>query len=64
MVTLSTECIYAASKSFENVQIPWSHRYHIKDFEILYMRTTYLSQILTMATTAYFTKNETDFYGR
>ena len=42
MVTLSRERFYVASKSFENVQIPWSHRYYIKDFEISYIRTTYL----------------------
>lgn len=42
MVTLSTGCIYAASKSFGTIQIPWSHRHYIKDFEILYVRTTYL----------------------
>lgn len=40
MVTLSIEYIYDASKSFENVQTPWSHRYCIKDFEILYIRAT------------------------
>lgn len=43
IVTQSTQCIYAARKSFENVHTSWSHRYCIKDSEILCIRATFIS---------------------